>query len=171
MVQRSSRVYTFGDFRLDTSSGLLYRNNQPVPLPTKVFDTWLLLIENSGRLVERDEFMKRLWPGTFVGEDALAQNVSLLRKVLGESNHSLNYIATVPKRGYRFVAEVQTIGEERFSTLNGSEARERQKYLFLGAFAALLIGVYAAHRYWPPSNAPSRSVKLSQISHWNKPMI
>src|SRR5215470_7726126 len=107
MVQRSSRVYTFGDFRLDTGSGLLYRNSQPVPLTPKVFDTLLLLIENSGRLVEKDEFMKRLWPDTFVGEDALAQNVSLLRKVFAESSNGADYIVTVPKRGYRFVAQLE----------------------------------------------------------------
>ena len=105
MVAPPSPVYTFGDFRLDRGSGLLFHNNQPIPLTPKVFDTLLILVENSGRLVEKDEFMKRLWPGTFVGEDALAQNISLLRKALAESGSS-TYIVTVPKRGYRFEAEV-----------------------------------------------------------------
>jgi DNA-binding winged helix-turn-helix (wHTH) protein/tetratricopeptide (TPR) repeat protein/TolB-like protein len=107
MAQPSSHVYTFGDFRLDTGSGLLYRNNRPVPLTPKVYDTLRLLVENSGRLVEKDEFMKRVWPDTFVGDDALAQNVSLLRKAFAESNHGADYVVTVPKRGYRFVAPLE----------------------------------------------------------------
>lgn len=106
MVELSSSVYAFGDFRLDRGRGLLYRNNQPVPLTPKVFETLLMLVENSGDLVEKDDFMKRLWPDTFVGEDALAQNVSLLRKALAESDGSSTYIVTVPKRGYRFEAGV-----------------------------------------------------------------
>jgi DNA-binding winged helix-turn-helix (wHTH) protein/Tol biopolymer transport system component len=169
MSQQLKRLYTFGDFRLDCGSTLLIHKDQPVPLAPKVFDTLLLLVENAGRLVDKGEFMHRLWPDTFVGDDALTRNIYVLRKVLEETANGQEYIATVPKRGYRFVAEVQTIDEGRSRTANGSEARGRQKYLFLG-FAMLLMTVYAAYRYWPPTKAPNPLAKLSQISHWNKPM-
>src|SRR5215469_6882907 len=141
MAQPSSHVYTFGDFRLDTGKGSLYRNDQRLPLTPKVYDTLLLLVENSGRLVEKDEFMKRLWPDTFVGEDALAQNVSLLRKVFAESNHGTNYIVTVPKRGYRFVAPLER---------QNSEQRSLSHVFPLIAALALTAFLLALLLKWPP---------------------
>ena len=141
MAQPSSHVYTFGDFRLDTGKGSLYRNDQRLPLTPKVYDTLLLLVENSGRLVEKDEFMKRLWPDTFVGEDALAQNVSLLRKVFAESNHGTNYIVTVPKRGYRFVAPLER---------QNSEQRSSRRVFPLIAALALAAFLLALLLKWPP---------------------
>jgi len=123
MNNDAKRVYQFGGFRLDASDQLLSLRGQPVPLTPKVFDTLLLLIEGHGRLVGKDEFMERLWPGTFVGEDALSQNISVLRKVLGEAGGAREYIATVPKRGYRFVAELRDVTEESAQPENGKEAQ------------------------------------------------
>jgi len=116
MNQSSSRLYTFGDFGLDSGSGLLIHRGRPVPLTPKVFDTLLLLVENSGRVVEKDEFVKKLWQDTFVGDDALARNIYLLRKVLEETANGQEYIATVPKRGYRFVAQVKELTQESLPT-------------------------------------------------------
>jgi Tol biopolymer transport system component/DNA-binding winged helix-turn-helix (wHTH) protein len=110
MNQEHSGCYIFGDFRLDEAERRLLRNGNAVSLPPKVFDTLLLLVRNAGHLVEKDEFMKQLWPGTFVGEDALARNISILRKALGESSESQSFIATVPTRGYRFASPVQVLG-------------------------------------------------------------
>jgi DNA-binding winged helix-turn-helix (wHTH) protein len=107
MHQPSQTVYSFGDFLLDPSDRLLLRSGQPVLLTPKVLDALILLVENAGHLVEKDEFMKRLWPDSFVGDDALAQNISLLRKALSDSNGAPDYIATVPKRGYRFTLAVE----------------------------------------------------------------
>ena len=104
-------LYEFGDFRLDPTDKVLLRRGMPVPLTPKAFDTLLILVENSGHLVEKNEFMKRLWPDTFVEEVALAQNISQLRKVLGEAPGGPAYIETVPKRGYRFVAPVGVVTE------------------------------------------------------------
>ena len=103
--------YTFDEFRVDPDERRLLRNGQTIPLPPKVFETLLLLLENSGHLVTKDEFMKRLWPNTFVGEDTLAQNISLLRRVLGGNGHE--YITTVTKGGYRFEAVVQFVSRVR----------------------------------------------------------
>jgi TolB-like protein/DNA-binding winged helix-turn-helix (wHTH) protein/Flp pilus assembly protein TadD len=109
MSQLSNHVYTFGDFHLDCTRSQLIRKDQAVPLTPKVFDTLLLLVENAGRLVEKDEFVHRLWPDTFVGDDALIRNIYVLRKVLGETEDGQEFIATIPKRGYRFQAEVQAL--------------------------------------------------------------
>ena len=109
MDQSAKILYSFGDFRLDPSERLLLRNGEPLPLAPKVFDALILLVENAGHLVEKDQFMERLWPTTFVGEDTLAQNISLLRKILSAGGSGDDYVATIPKRGYRFTAAVVAI--------------------------------------------------------------
>jgi DNA-binding winged helix-turn-helix (wHTH) protein/Tol biopolymer transport system component len=113
MRQPANTVYSFGDFRLDPSERLLLRNGEPLPLTPKVFDALVLLVENAGHLVEKDEFMRRLWPDTFVGDDTLAQNISLLRKALADGKGGPESIVTVPRRGYRFSGTVR----ETFETL------------------------------------------------------
>jgi serine/threonine-protein kinase len=107
--QQTGRVYCFGQFRLDPSERQLFRGSEPISLTAKVFDTLLLLVENSSHLMEKDDLMRRLWPDTFVDEATLAHNISSLRKLLGETENGRNYIETVPKRGYRFVAPVTDI--------------------------------------------------------------
>lgn len=105
----SAHFYEFGPFRIDRVNHLLLRDGERVPLKPKVFDTLLLLIENRGRVLDKDEMLSRLWPDTLVEESNLSQNVYLLRKVLGEESHGQNFIETMPKRGYRFVASVQEV--------------------------------------------------------------
>jgi DNA-binding winged helix-turn-helix (wHTH) protein len=84
MAVSADRIYEFGEWRLDPAEHLLSRNGSGVPLGPKVFDTLLVLVENAGRLVTKDEFMKRVWPDSFVEDLALTQNISQLRKVPGE---------------------------------------------------------------------------------------
>lgn len=74
-----------------------------------MFDTLLLLVESQGRLVEKDEFLRRLWPDSFVEEVALAHCVSHLRNALGAGTDKSRLIETVPKRGYRFIADVDVV--------------------------------------------------------------
>src|SRR6185369_9880918 len=81
------------------------REGEVVPLTPKVFDILLTLVENSGQVVSKEDLMKRVWPSTFVEEGNLTQNISLLRKALGETPGGVQFIETVPRRGYRFVAE------------------------------------------------------------------
>jgi len=85
------------------------RNGEPVALAPKVFDTLLALVESSGRLLPKDELISGLWPDTFVEEATLARNISDLRRALGELSGEDKYIETVPKSGYRFVAEVRQV--------------------------------------------------------------
>jgi DNA-binding winged helix-turn-helix (wHTH) protein/Tfp pilus assembly protein PilF len=112
-------VYHFGPFRLDASKWVLQREGQAVPLTPRVFDTLLALVENRGRVVEKDELMRRVWPDVVVEEANLTQNVFTLRKALGEGSQEQRYIATVPRRGYQFVAEVR----ESVEGLPGAPAR------------------------------------------------
>ena len=105
MAVSTDKIYEFGEWRLDPTEHLLLRNGSAVPLGPKVFDTLLLLVESAGRLVTKDEFMNRVWHGSFVEDLALTQNISQLRKVLG--NGDAPVIETVPKRGYRFVLSVK----------------------------------------------------------------
>ena len=104
MALEKNHFYRFGSFRLDPAKRLLRRGKNPVPLLPKAFDTLLVLVENRDRLVGKEELMKTLWPDSFVEEANLAQNVAVLRKALGDSEH--RYILTVPGRGYRFAAKV-----------------------------------------------------------------
>lgn len=106
MIQRALRYYEFGPFRLNITERLLQRGNELVPLTPKVFDTLLVLVENSGHVVEKTELMEQLWPDSFVEESSLTQNVSLLRRALSEVGCEQTYVETIPKRGYRFVAPV-----------------------------------------------------------------
>src|SRR5262249_38760980 len=100
------RLYDFGRFRLDGGERVLSRDGQPVALPPKDLDTLLVLVENRGHIVEKEELLRRVWPDAFVEEGNLARRISNLRSVLGEDADGRQFIDTVPKRGYRFVAEV-----------------------------------------------------------------
>jgi DNA-binding winged helix-turn-helix (wHTH) protein/TolB-like protein/Tfp pilus assembly protein PilF len=99
--------YEFGPYRLEPSERLLLRSGEPVALPPKAFETLLLLVQNSGHAVSRDELMRTLWPNTFVEENNLTQRISLLRKALGGDSGEQEYIETVPRLGYRFVKPVR----------------------------------------------------------------
>ncbi|HYL11379.1 MAG TPA: winged helix-turn-helix domain-containing protein [Candidatus Acidoferrales bacterium] len=101
------RRYQFGEFRLDAAGKVLFRGEKRIPLTPKVMDTLLLLVESSGNVVDKDELMKRVWPDTFVEEISLTRNISVLRKVLGDGDEGREFIETIPKRGYRFVAPVK----------------------------------------------------------------
>jgi DNA-binding winged helix-turn-helix (wHTH) protein/TolB-like protein/tetratricopeptide (TPR) repeat protein len=107
MVRTAKHFYEFGPFRVDTLKRRLLRGGEIVPLTPKAFDTLLVLVENGGRLVEKDDLMERVWPGVAVEENNLTQNISALRKALGERRGEPQYIATVPGLGYRFIASVE----------------------------------------------------------------
>ena len=98
--------YEFGPFRLEPATRRLLREGEPLPLTPKAFDTLLLLVQNSERVMEKEEVLRRIWPDAVVEESNLAQNVFTLRKTLGDSPEGARFIATVPRRGYRFVAPV-----------------------------------------------------------------
>lgn len=137
MDGKAKRIYEFGPFLLNTGEHQVLRDNQVVPLTPKAFDLLLVLVENSGRLLEKAELMQRIWPDSFVEEANLSVKMSELRRALGENPQNIQFIETVPRRGYRFVASVketvenadvtagQPIGQEYESDLAAAEDAEK----------------------------------------------
>ena len=115
-----NKFYAFGDFRLDSGKRLLFDGSgEVVPLMPKAFDTLLYLIQNSGRIIEKDEILSSVWADTVVEENNLTQNISVLRRIFGEKPGEHRYIVTVPGRGYKFVAAVGDLPEDDQSEIEG----------------------------------------------------
>src|SRR5687768_5130057 len=105
MPERDAAVFRFGPFVLDVPDRSLKRDGLPVPLTPKLFDLLVVLVTNSGRLVEKDTLLTAVWPDVAVEEGNLTKGIFSLRQLL-EGDQDLRYVETVPKRGYRFVAPV-----------------------------------------------------------------
>jgi DNA-binding winged helix-turn-helix (wHTH) protein/TolB-like protein/Flp pilus assembly protein TadD len=154
----------FGDFALDPQKRLLFRDELNIPLMPKAFDLLKYLAENSGRLIEKDELMSAVWPDTVVEESNLSQNISILRRTLGERPAENSFIATVPGRGYKFVADV--VVETGLSdepditpTADGEPLPSVPRLglvLTIGAVVGLVVlgGVFAWNRVASPSSEP-----------------
>jgi len=104
-----NHLYRFGEFTLDADQKVLLRQGKPLLLAPKVLETLLTLVQNSGRIVEKEELMRWLWPDTFVEESNLTYSIVQLRKTLGDDARRPRYIETIPKRGYRFIADVEEV--------------------------------------------------------------
>lgn len=121
MSKETKRLYAFNEFRINVTERLLQRHGADVPLPPKVFDLLLALVERHGQVVTKDQLLSEVWPDTFVEETNLKVYVSTLRKVLDEGGEGAKFIETLPKRGYRFAAKVTEILPDRTSTESASE--------------------------------------------------
>lgn len=109
MDARTSHVLEFGDFRLDLEEHCLFRSDgTEVPMTPRVFETLRYLVEHAGRVMDKNTIMEAVWADCLVEENNLAQAISKLRHVFGEKTAAPRYIATVPGRGYRFIADVRT---------------------------------------------------------------
>ncbi len=102
-----NHFYRFGEFTLDADQKVLLRQGKPLLLPPKVLETLLTLVQRSGRIVEKEELMTRIWPDTIVEESNLTYSIGQLRKTLGDDARRPRYIETIPKRGYRFIADTE----------------------------------------------------------------
>src|ERR1700756_1515995 len=114
--------YKFGRFRLDPAGGVLFRNGTRLPLTAKAIQVLTLLVEARGSPVTKDELLQKVWADAIVEEGTLASHVSVLRKALGAGPESAQYIETIPKRGYRFVAPV-TLTTAAATPMEGAGAR------------------------------------------------
>jgi pimeloyl-ACP methyl ester carboxylesterase/DNA-binding winged helix-turn-helix (wHTH) protein len=112
MKDGSGKIYEFGRFSVDPAERLLFDGQATIPLAPKAFDTLLLLIENGGHVLSKEEIMESVWADSFVEENNLAQNISILRKALGEGVGGAKFIETVSKRGYRFIAPLRRFAPE-----------------------------------------------------------
>ena len=176
------RFYEFDRFRIDTKRGLLTRDGEPIAIKAKALDTLVLLVQHAGRLLEKEELMNRLWPDTAVEEANLTQNIFEVRKALGEVPGEQRFIATVARRGYRFVADVRAIGDEASARddvaaadghsrppLVGPERFERRTVIYAGVAAAMVLslvgtGLYVASRRPAPVLAGASSSPLRNLT-------
>lgn len=157
MSNQGKELYEFGPFRLDPGKRLLLRNNQPVPLQLKAFETLLVLVRNREQVVLKDDLMKAIWPDTFVEESNLAQNIFVLRKTLGATAGDHRYIVTIPGRGYRFSEKVRVISEEETLVVEShararlvidqSQPRRRLAIAVAGVLLLLAMGLTAGYGY------------------------
>jgi len=162
----STRYYEFGPFQIDRLNHALRRDGKNIPLKPKVFDTLLLLVENHGRVVDKDEMLQRLWPDTVVEESNLSQNVYLLRRVLEEETDGQRYIETVPKRGYRFVATVTEVEtEQRRMSMIQTRTPRLWKPGIAALIGLLLIGLGSAF-IWSTKrpNSPEPTAPINSIA-------
>ncbi len=183
MNKPQTQIYEFGDFRVDSVKRLLIKGgDEQIPLTPKVFETLLYLVENSGKVIEKDELMAAIWTDTIVEENNLSQNISILRRVLGEKRGEHRFIATIPGRGFKFVATVQKMSEPSAVAggLNAADiqpqidkhehglktedqkpkTKNQNRKIFAFLAVILLIAVGAAVYLWRNSN---RSVSVSAI--------
>jgi DNA-binding winged helix-turn-helix (wHTH) protein/TolB-like protein len=155
--EEPARVCEFGPFRYDPAQRLLFRGGEVVALAPKAIDTLHVLIERRGQIVEKAELMRLVWPDCTVEEVGLARNISLLRKALGDDQE--RFIATIPKRGYRFVAEAapteqtvmaqpqQSIAEQPKQTIT-HPGRARRSRLWLILILTLALAGVGGLIYW-----------------------
>jgi len=171
-------IYQFDRFLLDPAERILSCDGAPLSLTPKAFDILICLVRNQGHIVTKDELLRQVWPDTFVEEINLAVNVSAIRKALGDSVQECRFVATVPGRGYRFVAEVrhppnqngnekppeiaQDCGAREVSSEFGNTPvvaafRRRRLRLVIPAGLVLLIGALLASYSWRPEKATKAS--------------
>jgi pimeloyl-ACP methyl ester carboxylesterase/DNA-binding winged helix-turn-helix (wHTH) protein len=131
MERLAEDTFEFGGFRLEAVERILSRRGQMIALPPKIFDTLLLLVQNAGHVVSKEKMLAVIWEDSFVEENNLAQNISTLRRVLGETAER-KFIETVPKFGYRFVADVAAPGRSNVRSEEFSRTRARVYFQELG---------------------------------------
>jgi len=138
------RVYRFGAFQLDAAAKVLLRDGQPVRLARKAVETLLVLVENAGQVVTKEELLAAVWPGRIVDEANLAQNVAVVRKALGAGRGEPGYIETFPGRGYRILGPVVAteLSCDGFSD-SGERERSRRRPMFVLLAAAGVIAISA----------------------------
>jgi DNA-binding winged helix-turn-helix (wHTH) protein/TolB-like protein/Tfp pilus assembly protein PilF len=122
MLNLSNHYFEFGPFRLDLRERLLLKAGEPIALTPKAFNVLAVLVKHSGSLVEKDELLSEVWPDTIVEESSLSQKIYQLRKILDDGSGEDKYIQTVPRHGYRFVADVREVRPHPIETPAGRNA-------------------------------------------------
>src|SRR5688572_22027025 len=160
MKEPEPAAYVFGPFRLEWAKRRLWKDSKIVPLTPKALEILLTLVRQAGRAVDKDELMRAVWPDTFVGEETLTQNISTLRKVLGDTPDQPEYIATVPRRGYQFIspvteaassqptaADAATGTSSAAKRIDSADTRSRRLRFGLALGVFLIGGVVIGFRY------------------------
>ncbi|HVF30272.1 MAG TPA: winged helix-turn-helix domain-containing protein [Pyrinomonadaceae bacterium] len=139
---KTGLVYRFGNFTLDVANRQLTREEIPIPLTPKVFETLQVLIEHAGQLVPKEELMRSVWQDRFVEESNLTFNIKMLRKALGDDAGQPRYIETVPRHGYRFIAETSRVLKNRSASLGDAPVAEAEgavAHMSQGGFRTFVV--------------------------------
>ena len=152
-----SDQFEFGDFRLDAVGRLLYRGGELVPLTPKAAETLVMLVRHNGQVVTKQELMESVWAGTFVEDNTLTQNISILRKTLGSSADGKSAIETIPRRGYRFTVTVRPPGEQ----LAPSQPPRRSRRLAVVVGALLVLSGVLFAWWWGRGSQPAHAGRKS----------
>lgn len=183
MSSEVNNLYEFGEFCLDAEERVLLRGGEPIALSPKVFETLFLLVQGNGHIFSNREMMDALWADSFVEESNLTQNIYTLRRVLGTNEHGKRFIENVPRRGYRFNAELRIssksqtdarregITESRENISRTSQFIDRPRSLIPYLIGAIIVGVlgFVGFRFWPGQTekrlfAPSETVNFKKLS-------
>ncbi len=171
--RRPPVAYEFGAFRLEPAEQRLISEGKLVPLPHRAFDVLVFLVERSGHLVTKEQLLEGLWPGLFVEESNIAQNVFLLRRALTNGASGHEYIETIPRRGYRFAVPVREIFDEPVRAEPPSPVSEestpdarpaRRRGMRVAALAVVCAGILAAIWLLKTTQAPRPIVGVRSIA-------
>lgn len=185
MNEPSANIYEFDKFRVDAAKRLLLQEDgEVVPLMPKAFDTLLYLVRHNGKVIEKDELLREIWTDTIVEENNLTQNISILRRVLGEKHGENRFIATVPGHGYKFVAEVREVSDAETGGRGDAEKLDvsdvqtkiknqkskikNRKFYIVGALIFLLTGLTVIY-FWRQV-PPKTSIKTIAVLPF-KPLV
>lgn len=135
----NTRVYRFSDFIVDGTRRTLTANGRPIELTAKAFETLLYLVENRGTTVRKDQIMNAVWPDVAVEENNLTQQISALRRHLGERPNDHRFIVTVPGKGYCFVAPLETVDKNIRWWQRYTDAGSRRGYALALAYVLLVV--------------------------------
>src|SRR6266851_5057862 len=178
---------SFKAFRLDTANHLLWRDGDRVPLTPKGFDVLAYLVEHVGRVVTQDEILEALWPETYVNPEVLRKNIQEIRKALGDRSDNPEFVETLPKRGYRFVAPVidksgveppesaislpieeqateETVEAEATPFEPESSARKRMLWTFGIMLVLAVVAMAAVGAYFRPARSAANASSLNNAS-------
>ncbi len=191
MSQSDNKLYEFGEYRLDLSERMLWRGEELLTLPPKVFDTLSILVKTEGRIVSKSELMEAIWSDAFVEESNLSQNIYTLRRTLGVDEAGRQFIETVPRRGYRFAVPVtllepvqkqtpsantpsQSITADSPEANQNGEQRFVRSYALLTVLALLVLATIGFGGYWlinrrntnhEPAVAPIEQIRFERLTN------
>ena len=150
MSHAVSHLYRFGQFTIDIDQKVLLQNGVALAVTPKVFETLLVLVENAGRVVDKETLMGRVWPDTFVEEANLTFNITQLRKALGDSARKPEFVETVSRRGYRFIAAVEETGTDSLNPagISSPETSTGSSKVWLGVIAVSILAVAIVGGWW-----------------------
>jgi Tol biopolymer transport system component/DNA-binding winged helix-turn-helix (wHTH) protein len=159
------RFYKFGDFSLEARAKVLLRGDRPVRLALKCVETLLVLIENAGQVVTKDEIMQAVWPDRVVGEANLMQNIAVIRRTLAAEPGSPAYVETFPGRGYRLVGPVVIENRAAHPVAVRPAPLRWRRWLLAGPVVAVLvaIGWFVSHRQSLPVKQGFRILPLTRL--------